>query len=92
MLSGILTSEKAKYVNIQIMRIFTKIRWALIDNTELKLAVEELRKKTDNNVKNIELVFQYLDELIGKRGVQKPRKKIGYRLPAGKKAAAKAKT
>lgn len=59
MLSGILNSDRAIQVNIQIMRIFTRIRQMLLDNRDLRLIIEELRKKTDSNTKNIELVFQY---------------------------------
>jgi hypothetical protein len=76
MLSGVLSSDKAIAVNIQIMRIFTRIRQMLIDNTELRLGFEELKKKTDNNTKNIELVFQYLDELLVKKDKSKPYKQI----------------
>lgn len=80
MLSGILSSDRAIAVNIQIMRIFTKIRQMLLDNTELRLAIEELRTKTNNNTKNIELVFQYLDELLDKKENPVPRKQIGYKI------------
>jgi hypothetical protein len=85
MLSSILNSEKAIKVNIQIIRVFTKIRQMLMDNTELRLAIEKLERKTDNHTKNIELVFQYLDELR-ETAVEnkKPRKQIGYRLPKKK--------
>lgn len=79
MLSGVLNSDRAINVNIQIMRIFTRVRQALIDNTELRLAVEELKSKTDNNTKNIELVFQYLDELLEKKENSVPMEKIGYK-------------
>jgi len=41
MLSGILNSDRAIAVNIQIMRIFTKLRQALWDNTELRLEIAE---------------------------------------------------
>jgi hypothetical protein len=44
MLSGVLTSERAINVNIQIMRVFIRIRETLIGNTELRLAIEEIRK------------------------------------------------
>ncbi len=81
MLSRVLSSEKAIKVNIQIMRIFTKIRKSLVDNAELRLAIEEIRQKTNNNTKNIELVFQYLDELLDKKENKEPRKTIGYELP-----------
>lgn len=80
MLSGILKSKKAIEVNIQIMRIFIKVRQMLLDNTELRLAIEEIKSKTINNTKNIELVFQYLDELLDKKEKSKPIKKIGYKI------------
>ncbi|MBK8369118.1 MAG: ORF6N domain-containing protein [Bacteroidetes bacterium] len=80
MLSSVLNSEKAISVNIQIIRIFTKIRQMLSNNTELRLGIEELRKKTDNNTKNIEVVFQYLDELLDKKENEKPRTQIGYKV------------
>ena len=78
MLSSVLNSEKAIEVNIQIMRIFSKIRRLLLDNTELRLIIEEIRKKTENNTKNIELVFQYLDELIEKQENPPKRNEIGF--------------
>jgi len=84
MLSSVLNSPKAIQVNIQIMRVFTRIRQALTDNTELRLAIEKLEKKTDNNTKNIEVVFQYVDELMEKKENPKPRKQIGYKLPKKK--------
>lgn len=82
MLSSVLNSDRAIMVNIQIMRVFTDIRKMLLDNTELRLAIEEIKKKTENNVKNIEVVFQYLDELIEKSDRKKrmPRKPIGYTI------------
>lgn len=79
MLSSVLNSPKAIQVNIQIMRIFTRIRQMLTDNTELRLIIEEIRKKTENNTKNIEIVFQYLDELLDKKENPKPREQIGYK-------------
>ena len=89
MLSSVLTSERAIDVNIRIMRIFTRFRQLVPDNTELRLAIEKLEKRTDNNSKNIELVFQYLDELLEKKHAP-PRKQIGYKIPRKVKAAPKA--
>lgn len=79
MLSSVLNSNKAIAVNIQIMRIFTKLRAMLTDNLSLKLDIEEIKKKLSNHSKNIELVFNYLDELIEKKDNEKPRKEIGYK-------------
>ncbi len=78
MLSGILNSDRAISVNIQIMRIFTKIREVLTDNLSVKLEIEEIKKKLVSQDKNIELVFTYLDELMEKQESPSPRKKIGY--------------
>jgi hypothetical protein len=72
MLSGVLTSKQAIIVNIQIMRTFTEMRQMLFDNTELRLSIEKIKKKTENNTKNIEVVFRYLDELIDKK--ERPKK------------------
>ena len=80
MLSGVLNSDRAISVNIQIMRIFTRIRQALMDNTELRLAIEEIKKKTENNTKNIEVVFQYLDELLEKNKTASSQSKIGFEI------------
>ena len=80
MLSSVLKSKKAVHVNIQIMRIFTAIRQRLADNIELRLEVEKIKKKLDNHDKNIELVFQYLDELLVKKENPKTKSKIGFKI------------
>jgi hypothetical protein len=81
MLASILNSDRAIHINIRIIRVFTRIRQMLVDNTDLRLAFEEIRKKTENNTKNIELVFQYLDELLEKKDNPVPRKLIGFKAP-----------
>jgi hypothetical protein len=85
MLSSVLNSKRAVEINILIMRVFTRIRQMLTENTELRLAIEKLEKKTENNSKNIEVVFQYLDELVDKKENTKPRKVIGYKTPKKKR-------
>jgi hypothetical protein len=79
MLSSVLNSKQAINVNIQIMRIFTRIRQMLSDNQNIKLEIEEIKKKICNQDKNIELVFSYLDELITKQENKTPRKPIGFK-------------
>lgn len=70
MLSSVLNSEQAIQVNIQIMRIFAKIRQYLADNTEIKMEVaevkytlEQIAKKQKGHDQNIELLFEYIDRL-----------------------------
>ncbi len=84
MLSSVLNSQEAIKVNIQIMRVFTRIREMLTDNLSIKLEIEEIKKKLANQDKNIELVFAYLDELIEKQENPKPRKRVGYRRSSEK--------
>lgn len=60
MLSGIINSEKAIQINIQIMRIFTKLRQMLLNTTDLKINMLQIQKKLENHDKNIELVFSYM--------------------------------
>jgi len=83
MLSGILSSERAIIVNIQIMRIFTRLRQMFIDNIELRIEIEKIKSKLDNQDKNMEVVFQYLDELskkvVNSAQTAIPRKRIGYK-------------
>ena len=79
MLSSVLNSPTAIKVNIQIIRVFTKIREMLIDTLSMKLEIEEIKKKLSNHSKNIELVFNYLDELIDKKENVEPRKQIGFK-------------
>ena len=78
--SSVLNSERAIHVNIQIIRIFTKLRLMLIDHTEVRLEIEKIKKKLDNQDKNMEIVFRYLDELLEKQErPNPPRKRIGYK-------------
>jgi hypothetical protein len=77
-LSGVLNSERAILINNQIMRVFIKMRSMLMDTLTLKLDIEEIKKKLESQDKNIELVFNYLDELIEKQENPKPRKRIGF--------------
>jgi hypothetical protein len=45
----------------------------------IRLALEELKHKTENNTKNTEVVFKYLDELLDKKETPIVRKQIAYK-------------
>lgn len=83
MLSSVLSSGQAIKVNIQIIRIFTRIRQMFLDNTDLRLEIEKIKTKLDSHDKNMEIVFRYLDELIDQRKEPEPRKRIGYKPDEG---------
>lgn len=77
MLSSVLNSERAIQANIQIVRVFSKMRQLLFDAGELKTEIDKIRNKVDNQSKNIELIFHYFDELTQKK--QTPRQRLGYK-------------
>ena len=45
----------------------------------MKLDIEEIKRRLDNQDKNLELVFSYLDELIEERETAPSRKPIGFK-------------
>jgi ORF6N domain len=79
MLSSVLSSATAIKMNIQIIRVFTKIREVINDNLHIKLEIEYIKTKLDNHSKNIELVYSYLDEMMEKNENKVERNKIGYK-------------
>jgi hypothetical protein len=85
MLSSVLSSDKAIQANIQIMRIFARIRKMLVENTDLRLEIEKIKNNINNQNQNIELVFKYLDELITDRESLSQRNPIGFIIPQNTK-------
>jgi len=77
MLSSVLNSERAIMVNIQIIRVFTKMRELILTHKDLLLKMEQLEKKVASQDQKIALVFKYLKKFIDVK--DKPRKQIGYK-------------
>ena len=73
MLSGVLNSDRAIAVNIQIMRTFTKLRNLLATHKELRMKIEEIEKKYDHQFK---IVFDAIRQLMAPPEPSK--KKIGF--------------
>ena len=78
-LANVLKSPRATEMSIKIIEVFVNLRNFLIDNLNLKMEVEMIKKRLINQDKNIELVFSYLDELIEKQENPLQRTKIGYK-------------
>jgi len=77
MLSSVLNSPTAISVNIQIIRVFTKMRALLMTHKDILLQLEKIEKKVDNHDEQIALVFTYLKKLLNPP--QQPRRRIGFR-------------
>ncbi|MES2375426.1 MAG: ORF6N domain-containing protein [Bacteroidota bacterium] len=80
MLSSILNSERAIAVNIQIIRIFVRLRNLIAEHADIRLEIEKIKSKLDNQDKNMEIVFRYLDELLEAKYHPQPREPIGFKL------------
>jgi hypothetical protein len=78
-LANVIKSERATQMSIKIIEIFVSLREFLTDNLNVKLEIEEIKKKLANQNKNIELVFTYLDEMMEKQDNKVERIKIGYK-------------
>jgi hypothetical protein len=63
MLSGVLHSVRAIKVNIQIMRIFSRMRTMVEAHKEILLKLEQLAKKDIEQDERIMLIFEYLKQL-----------------------------
>lgn len=72
MLPGILNSEIAMAVNVQIMGVFTFMRQMLLETTDLRLKIEKIKDKLNHRDKNKEIVFKYPDELFEKQNAPNP--------------------
>jgi hypothetical protein len=84
MLSSVLNSETAIEVNIQIIRIFTRMREVLLAHKDVLLNLEHLEKrmlqhesKTNKHEEEIQLIFSALKQLLNPP--QEPIGEIGFK-------------
>jgi hypothetical protein len=84
MLSNVLKTKKAIEVSMRIIDVFILLRESLVSHVELRLEIEYIKKKVDNHGKNIELVFQYLDELLTKKKIRNREKRLAISCRKGK--------
>ncbi len=80
MLACILNSDRAITINIQIIRIFTKLREMVITHKDILLKLEQLEKKVTGHDEHIKMIFQALKQLLNPP--QEPRRRIGFRRNA----------
>jgi len=64
MLSGVLKSNKAKRVNIEIMRAFVRLRQVLATHEEFRKRFEEIESRLDSQDNRLRVVFDAILELM----------------------------
>ncbi|MBK8501890.1 MAG: ORF6N domain-containing protein [Saprospiraceae bacterium] len=82
MLSSILNSDRAVEINIQIMRIFTKMRQLLLTHKDLLLKLEQIERTVSSHDDQIVVLFEYLKKLMEEKEIrqeQESRKRIGFK-------------
>jgi hypothetical protein len=82
MLSSVLNSDRAILVNIQIMRVFTKLRALLESHAEILRKLDSIEKKDIEQDDKILLIFEYLKQLEQAKQEEtsyKERKRIGFK-------------
>lgn len=77
MLSSVLHSETAIHVNIQIIRVFTKMRQLMLTHKDILLQLEKIEKRLAEHDESIILIFKYLKQLLNPP--VPPRNRIGFR-------------
>lgn len=63
MLSSVLRSEQAVQVNIQIMRVYSKMKELLVMHKDILVKLEQLERRTDKHDEQIEVIFDYVKKL-----------------------------
>ena len=77
MLSCVLNSKRAIEVNIQVIRIFTRLRELVLTHKDILLKLEQLERKVVGQDGDIKLIFKYLKELLNPKA--EPMRKIGFK-------------
>jgi len=81
MLSSVLNSDRAIKVNIQIMRIYSRVRGMILDHKDILLKLERLEGKVSKHDENFKIVFDYLRELLNPK--TEPVRRIGFKHKEG---------
>ena len=83
MLSGILNSDKAIAMNIAIMRAFVEIRRILIQETDLRIQLNQIRERIGEHDTQLNAIYDAMENLLDEKAAQKKfgdRKRIGFKI------------
>jgi len=82
MLASVLNSERAIQINIQIVRIFSRMRKMIESHAEILSKLEQLEKKDIELDEKVNLIFEYLKQLEQSKQEEidfKHLKRIGFK-------------
>lgn len=81
MLSGILNSDKAINMNIAIMRAFVEVRKILLQQTDLKEQLREIKERLGEHDAQLNQIYDAMENLLDEKAAQRKwedRVKIGF--------------
>jgi phage regulator Rha-like protein len=82
MLSGVLRSEKAINMNIAIMRAFVEIRRILLQESDLREQIREIRDRLGEHDVQLTHIYDAMENLLDEKAGQKKwenRERIGFK-------------
>lgn len=79
MLSSVLRSETAIQVNIQIIRVYTRMKQLLVNYKEIWQKIETIEQSLVQKDEEIQSIFNILKQLLVKEAT--PREPIGFQIP-----------
>lgn len=82
MLSGILNSDKAINMNIAIMRAFVEVRRVLLQQSDLKVQLKEIKDKLGENDVQLDQIYEAMENLLDEKAAQRKwneRERIGFK-------------
>ena len=83
MLSGILNSDKAIAMNIAIMRAFVEIRRILIQETDLRIQLNQIRERIGEHDTQLNAIYDAMENLLDEKAAQKKfgeRRRVGFKI------------
>ena len=82
MLSGVLNSDKAINMNIAIMRAFVEIRRTLLQQTDLKEQLKQIKEKLGDHDAQLNQIYDAMENLLDEKAAQRKwddRERIGFK-------------
>ena len=83
MLSGVLNSDKAIAMNIAIMRAFVEIRRILMQETDLRIQLSEIKERLGEHDTQLNAIYDAMENLLDEKAAQKKfeeRRRVGFKI------------
>jgi hypothetical protein len=83
MLSGVLNSDKAIQMNIAIMRAFVAIRRILIQESDLKVQLQEIKERIGEHDAQLNQIYDAMENLLDEKAAERKwneRPRLGFKI------------